>query len=64
MLAIAFEQPIKLQSGLLYPRVEAELKTHSGDEIYNSVGRGVAFCLSKKITLDNISFNGEHVEIH
>ena len=27
------EQPIRLQNGLLYPRVEVEQQTHSGDEI-------------------------------
>ena len=27
------EQPIRLPNGLLYPRVEVELRTHSGNEI-------------------------------
>ena len=27
------EQPIKLPNGFLYPRVEVEQRTHSGDEI-------------------------------
>ena len=27
------EQPIRLPNGLLYPRVEVEQRTHSGDEI-------------------------------
>ena len=27
------EQPIGLPNGLLYPRVEVEQRTHSGDEI-------------------------------
>ena len=27
------EQPIRLPNGLLYPRVEVEQQTHSGDEI-------------------------------
>ena len=26
-------QPIKLPNGLLYPRVEVEQRTHSGDEV-------------------------------
>ena len=27
------EQPIRLPNGLMYPRVEVEQRTHSGDEI-------------------------------
>ena len=31
------EQPIKLQNGFLYPRVQVEQRTHSGDEIEATV---------------------------
>ena len=33
MLATVFKLGLKLQSGLWYPRVEVEQRTHSGDEI-------------------------------
>ena len=38
MFAIVLEQPIKLQSGLWYARVEKEQRTHSGDETAPSSG--------------------------
>ena len=31
------EQPIRLPNGLLYPRVEVEQRTHSGEEIVGEV---------------------------
>ena len=31
------EQPIRLPNGLLYPRLEVEQRTHSGDEIGNNL---------------------------
>ena len=37
MFVIVFECPIKLQNGLLYPRVEMEQRIHSGDEIEGNV---------------------------
>ena len=37
------EQPIRLPNGLLYPRVEVEQRTHSGDEIEDK-----AICLSEE----------------
>ena len=30
MFAIVLEEPIKLQNGLQYPRVEVDQRTHSG----------------------------------
>lgn len=37
MFAIVFEQAIKWQNGLSYPRVEVDQRTHSGDKFGNFV---------------------------
>ena len=40
------EQPIRLPNGLLYPRVEVEQRTHSGDEIGKNYVKSVWYRLS------------------
>ena len=44
------EKPIRLPIGLLYPRVEVEQRTHSGDKIgLSSVGPSITIVHTRKL---------------
>ena len=47
------EQPIRLPNGLLYPRVEVEQRTHSGDEIEDSVQMPLSGFLQREIFVES-----------
>ena len=46
------EQPIRMPNGLLYPRVEEEQRTHSGDEI----AHGYLDCLIVRFVCNQFCF--------